>query len=475
MKTFVILAAGRGTRIGRTDLHKALVPLGGKAVLSHLLDLAPADAEVVVCTGHLHHQIEAYLKMAHPHRKVRTMYVEGWDTPGVGGPGWSLAAARPHVQGDLIFTSCDTLWSPLEYGDGSWLGVSMLPTGTALERWCRIIPDGDGIIVADKTAAPAGGWVHTGMGQIAEADLGEFWDGLLRGSTVHGERQMSAGFGNVTRIGCVPIDWLDVGDADAYQRAVELHDGYDWSKTNEATYLLPEEGRVVKFHADPSVALAYAQRAVELKDSSPPLLGAMPNWTAIGYVHGGPVQVSMAQVLGWAESNLWRPRDQEVPFSSVHNFYRGKVYQRVEMLPAPLRERCYQALALVRWNALCEGVVPSTMHGDLTFGNMIQSRNGLRAFDWRPRPVTWGDKRYDLAKLWSGCRVDWESARRGDFRPPARGPADEEVLAAYCAANDITDVPVIAGLCLLSSAPLHAAPFDEILVTRGIKLLEEFA
>jgi hypothetical protein len=47
------------------------------------------------------------------------------------------------------------------------------------------------------------------------------------------------------------------------------------------------------------------------------------------------------------------------------------------------------------------------------------------------------------------------------------------VLARYCADRGLTGVKTIAGLCLLSSAPLHPAPFDEILVTRGVKLLEE--
>jgi hypothetical protein len=311
------------------------------------------------------------------------------------------------------------------------------------------------------------------MGQIAQRSLKEFWEGLGRGTTVLGERQMSLGFGAVSEITCRHIDWTDVGDAEAYHRAVELRDGYDWSKTNEATYLLPEEGRVVKFHSDPTVAAAYQHRGVQLLGAATPIVASSLNWTATAYVDGGPPTASMDDVLRWAENNLWvpvfPPRRAE-----ADDFYRGKVYRRIgSLLLLGLLRRASDALDTVDWEALLDGLEPSTMHGDLTFGNMVEDEDGLWAFDWRPTPTSWGDKRYDLAKLWSGCRVDWDAARRGDFRPPARGPADEAVLARYCADRGLTGVKTIAGLCLLSSAPLHPAPFDEILVTRGVKLLEE--
>lgn len=475
MTTFVILAAGRGTRIGRTGeyLHKALVPLGGKAILSHLLDLAPPDAEVVVCTGHRADQINTYLRIAHPRRPVRTVYVDDWDVPGVGGPGWSLLAARKHVRGDLIFTSCDTLWAPMEYAPGSWLGVAPLPVGTAPERWCRVIPEGDRVLVADKVSSPAGGWVHTGMGQIAEESLREFWDGLSHGTTVGNELQMSSGFGAVSKIRCHPIDWTDVGDAEAYHQAVELHDGYDWSKTNEATYLLPEEGRVVKFHSDLAVASAYQQRAERLCSVIPKVLETSENWTATQYRLRTDDEVEMRDLLRWAEEHLWR-RSYHAPAYELAEFYADKTYERIYMLPVSLADRARQALLPIDWSRLYSGVRPTFMHGDLTRGNMLLDHEGVWLFDWRPTPVHWGDQRYDLAKLWSGCRVDWETARRGDFRPPARGPEDEKVLAQFCEERGIQDVPIIAGLCLLSSAPLHPAPFDEILVTRGVKLLQEF-
>src|SRR5689334_1684934 len=93
------------------SLHKALVPLDGKAVISHQIALAPPGARIIVCTGYRAAQVQDYLELAHPDLEVTYVVVKGWDQPG-GGPGHSLLAARPLLAAgeDLIFTSCDTLW-----------------------------------------------------------------------------------------------------------------------------------------------------------------------------------------------------------------------------------------------------------------------------------------------------------------------------------------------------------------------------
>ena len=83
---FVILAAGPGTRMGRYGglLHKALLPLAGRAVISHQIALAPADARVIVCTGCRAAQVRDYTELAHPDREVTFVPVDGWDRPAAG-------------------------------------------------------------------------------------------------------------------------------------------------------------------------------------------------------------------------------------------------------------------------------------------------------------------------------------------------------------------------------------------------------
>ncbi len=65
MKT-VILAGGKGTRMGSTDLPKAMAPIGGKPLLWHIMKgyAARGFTEFILCTGH--------------HREVIWRYFAGW-------------------------------------------------------------------------------------------------------------------------------------------------------------------------------------------------------------------------------------------------------------------------------------------------------------------------------------------------------------------------------------------------------------
>jgi NDP-sugar pyrophosphorylase family protein len=64
IRHLVIIAGGRGTRLASVtgDLPKVLVPVGGKPVLQHQLELAAATgiSDVTICAGHLAGQIAGF-------------------------------------------------------------------------------------------------------------------------------------------------------------------------------------------------------------------------------------------------------------------------------------------------------------------------------------------------------------------------------------------------------------------------------
>ena len=74
MKGF-ILAAGIGSRLKPwTDAHpKALVPVGGRPIISHVVDkmLAAGIDTIVVNVHHFASQITEYLRMAYPDVDIR--------------------------------------------------------------------------------------------------------------------------------------------------------------------------------------------------------------------------------------------------------------------------------------------------------------------------------------------------------------------------------------------------------------------
>jgi len=504
VNTFVILAAGRGTRIGRVgaELHKALVPLDNQAVLSHLFELAPPGAKIVICLGHRGPQIRDYVALAYPNKRVTFVDVPGWDQPG-GGPGASLLAAREHVEGDLTFTSCDTLWSKdlrIWQLESSWAAVAPIPAGTTGQRWCRMnVRERDSRIVniLDKETGYAT-QAYTGLAHIKARHLSAFWNGVAAtravGVLVEGETQVTGGFRALLedeQLHAVRISWIDVGDEAAYRSAVVRMSGYDWIKPGQATYIIPSSGRVVKFFANPEIVRARVRRGVALKDRVPqPIQLALDEQMfAYPYVPGvtgyeaadkfGPQFIE--HVVRWAHGFTSLPASAFSPSiatvrSAAQAFYLDKTSARISMLPADLQRIANDVMGRVPWLDVFDGVYPGVFHGDLNFGNIVWADDGLpplKGIDWRENfgPVSdWGDLRYDRAKLMAGCVVHWENARVGDFRPWSEGP---RYLQMFRDAWQDSTVEIIAALSLFNSAPLHAAPLDEILVVRGAAWLQE--
>ena len=484
-KAFVILAAGRGTRMGRVgdSLHKALAPLGRKAVLSHILALRPPiDIKTIIVVGHRASQIKEYMRLAHPSEDITYVYEPDFAARG-SGPGTSLLRAEEAIgDRDAMITMADALW---EWNDASWdatvswVGIAPPPPGTDMTRWCLIHSTTGGIV--DKPVVPptGEGWaVYAGPLYVRRCDLPAFWDGLRTGVLVDSERQVSAGMG---AIDLTPheVHWTDVGDEESYHQAILRTTGYDFIKPNEATYVIPEERRVVKFWANGrglqqrvDLAAALAPAVPQLIDGGREMLSYRyePGISAYEWLEADPTRIN--HIIAWANQLIWQ---RELSWDYANEFYRLKTLDRIEHLRSNgLRQLALTAYDRVDWGRLYKGTIPSRIHGDLTFANIIVSRDDtLHGIDWgtSATPPLVGDARYDLAKLLVSTVVNWDAAQRGDFRPWDKGPE----IAALIQQTPMwtSTIPIIAALSLLNSAPLHAPPLDEVLVARGAAWLTE--
>lgn len=505
MTAYVILAGGRGTRIGRVGdaLHKALVPLSGKAIISHQIERAPTDARIIISVGHRAEQIKSYVQLAHPNNDITFVEAKGWDQAGAG-PGTGLLACRDAVAGeDLIFTTCDTLWDngdliAANY-DTSWCGVAPVPAGTPPARWCRMqIGSLQNIVrIVDKDPQIVDAMAYVGLAFIKRSDLEIFWHGIDFSGKTAGELQITGGFikliDGYRQLQAHRIHWTDVGDEESYRHAVSRYDGFDWVKLDQATYVLPETKRVVKFHSDTTLIAQRIERAEYLSDAVPKPIELItePNMFAYEYVDGisGYEYVehlgatATFKVMSWFEDFIWNTRTKShVPSSYAMSFYRDKTFERIAMLPPDMRARCLDVATRVDWPTLVKNCVYGTWLGDCNFGNMIvNSSSVIYGIDWRESFagfIPLGDLRYDLAKLIAGTVVHWDNARRGDFRPWESGAVHKMIIEEYIKVrlkrpDLIQDVEIIAALSLINSSPLHASPLDEILVSRGVAWLEE--
>ena len=104
VKQVVLLAGGRGTRMRELteSLPKPMVPIGGKPVLDHLIDIFSffGEFEFVICTGYMGNKIEDYFK----NKKNVKVIDTGMDTP----TGGRLLNIADYLEDNFIVT----------YGDG---------------------------------------------------------------------------------------------------------------------------------------------------------------------------------------------------------------------------------------------------------------------------------------------------------------------------------------------------------------------
>ena len=125
MYTVCIQAAGVGSRLTICDgLHKALIPINKKSILSRIIDLYPSGSKFIILVGYKKEQIKSFLDITYPNLNVE--YVEVKKFRGVGsGPGYSLLQAKNHLNCPFIFMACDTivLERPPLLSE-NWIGIS---------------------------------------------------------------------------------------------------------------------------------------------------------------------------------------------------------------------------------------------------------------------------------------------------------------------------------------------------------------
>jgi len=148
MLDILVLAAGKGTRM-RSDLPKVLHPIGGKALVQHVVDTARqvGGEQILIITGHGAEKVEE--RMAAPDVKFVLQAQQL-------GTGHAVQQALPHLRkeatvlilyGDVPLTRAETLQKLITHVRDSQMGLLTInmqdPTG-----YGRIIRDAAGAVSA---------------------------------------------------------------------------------------------------------------------------------------------------------------------------------------------------------------------------------------------------------------------------------------------------------------------------------------
>ena len=494
-------------------LHKALLPIGDRPVLSRILDHFPASMPVVVAVGHLAFQMRNYFKLAHPERKVAFMDIPNYNQKG-SGPGASLLYCRPEIRGPFYLITVDTLFfDPLPPLNRNWLGTAPIENPA---RFCTVAIDAASKIlsIADKQPNTKNRLAWIGFAGIYDADI--FWKSLMADATlINGERQLSNGFQGLIPAGLFSerLNWLDTGSPESYAttRKYFEKDASDFTKESEQTYLVGN--RVIKWFQNREVTSQRVDRAKDLEPHVPPVHSCIDQFFAYEKVPGTTLyynleRLNSKQLFTWLQKEFWGSKfspqmnRSEFELASIR-FYRDKTFERLQkglektdiqdagrIVNGVQIPSIKDLLLQIDWDKLAANGLPSRFHGDLQFDNIIFTNDPKSPFlliDWRQDfgGLPYGDRYYDLAKLNGGLSLNYAEIKDGrpleldiyengqkirlaDMTNQRLSKLKHE-FDLFCAkaGYNLKRIELITALVYLNMSPLHAAPFSNFLIYYG--------
>lgn len=409
------MAAGRGTRNDHfLNLHKALLPLANRPVISYILDCVDPSVEVVIALGHLQDQLRSYLEYVYSNGNFIFVTVDNYDGPG-SGPGYSLLQCREHLNCPFIFTSIDTLFNAkLEEPQNNWIGVAELPRDE-LSGYC-LVDVGPNKYVRKLYYDPdecLGNDIFIGIAGVHDHE--DFWDNLADKRTINDEHQVINGFSDLNLV-AETFEWHDTGTYDKYRNTLKHFPApITTPKRDETLYI--DHGKVVKFFSDKKIAHRRCVRATFL-EATPDVTKLSDHTYGYEYVLGNLLshicdERMLDKFIEFCDVFFVEHTGDLIDFTSAcENMYLVKTRHRIESFintEVDLIERVNgikvlpikELLKCVDWNHIDQMAIPFNFHGDFQPENIIMDWENVTLLDWRDSfgGRTFGDLYYDLGKL----------------------------------------------------------------------------
>lgn len=495
---FCILAAGKGTRTNSVSkIHKALLPINNKAVISHIIEKAPDQAEIIIAVGYQKELIKEYCLASHPFKKIQFIEIDNYDGPG-SGPGYSLLKCKEHLN-EPFYLICSDCLTEEPYPDLSfnWLGVHPV---TDSENWSTAKVE-NGNIVEFKNK-DKNGFKLAWIGVAGIKDHENFWTQINQGNEKEFE-VVSAFYNPQSYRGfrAKVFTWHDTGTTNNYNKTKEVvksQKSLGMEKTiDEITYKCDHQ--CVKIFKDEKVCKGRVKRAKVLSQVTPELTFSGDKVYAYNWIEGKTLYenesvANLERLLKWCDKNLWQVTTLSSIFEKQCNdFYYEKTQKRLAQYFEKYGEdekcvinglECQPIKTLLNkidWEELSHGL-PVTFHGDFQPENIIVTEDdNFYLIDWRDcfaGEELYGDLFYDLAKLNGGLSMSYHNIKENKFEFTE---TSKEVKYSFETSKELDNmklffenwimkrklslrkVRVLTALIHLNMAPLHTTPFDKLL------------
>ena len=332
MKKLCILAAGIGSRNDNiSGLHKALLPLENRPVISHILDKLNDDIEIVIALGYKSEQIKSYMELVHSDRNITYIDVDNYDGVGAG-PGYSLLCCKEKLKEPFVFTSVDTLVeSDFDFMsiDENWLGVSSVDVNESI-NYCLV----EGSKYLDKLYYGSGDTAYIGMAGVH--DYKDFWNSLEKHKIIKDEYQVIHGFDGLPHMKLLNFVWYDTGNNESYAETKKVFSNdVVANKSDEAIFI--DNNKVIKYFDDTQKVKMRVDRLNYL-ENCPDIKVINDNMYVYDYIRGELLsnisdESLMRKFLDECQSSLWSTQQpSDTFFKDCKNMYEVKTKERIKSL-----------------------------------------------------------------------------------------------------------------------------------------------
>jgi len=502
----LITTSGIGSRLGDlTDYtNKALVKVGDKPAIAHIIESYPSDTQFVITLGHYGEYVKEFVTIAYPNIGAEFVEVDPYEGPN-SSLGYSILQAYENLQCPFIFNACDTLFAdPSLLYKCAQRPVQNFCIGDRKEdttQYSTLLVERNKVMHIKEKGEINYDFAYVGICGIKDYSL--FWKHLGK---IYAENPNNSGLfdGNVINRMLPEVDfafvehrgWLDVGNVRELEKTRQLFSATAnvLEKKGESIYFFSDH--VIKFFADPEVNKNRVHRAEYLRGLVPRVVTAGNNFykyeKAVGKLFSQSVTRSkFSNFLEWAKQNLWIKKECHKFNEICYRFYVDKTFSRIEAFLdknadsldlingeeiLPIKE-LFSKIDL-EW--LCAGA-PSQFHGDFILDNVLETESGFCLLDWRQDfggNLSTGDVYYDLAKLNHNLIINHEIANKKMFNSSgdncyilcnSKLLECQKVLRQFIIDNgyDFKKVQVLTAIIWINMAPLHKYPFNKFLFNFG--------
>lgn len=491
----LITTAGVGSRIG-SDLNKGMLSVGGKPVLSHIIEKFDESVEIVLSLGYGADVIKQYVQLVYPDRRFTFVEISPFEGEGAS-PAHSILSCEEYLQCPFIFITNDTIVEGPIPEPTNWIGASEHEDKYEEYRTLDVEK-------SQLNEKGQHGYAYIGLAGIKDYEV--FWRGMKEGDPQIGESNGLRRLIAEKEVTVLRMIWHDTGNHQSLkdtQQTFQINGLNIIDKHNEAIYFT--DNKVIKYSSSPSFIKKRVERARQFKDFLPEIKGASSNFFWYDHIPGKTLSSIVnlklfKQFLNYMD-DFWAIPSNE--YVDVGKFYLDKMEKRLDAYeerfevgyPCTINgvevPSTYELVKRVKASHFWTSSIYSVIHGDLTLENVIMGDDGqFHLIDWRQGfgdSLNTLDRLYDFAKLNQSCLISYSDilkdkyslTRNGDsveldFCSPLNLMVCRDFLKEIVDSETWNAISIITGLIFLSNAPLQISDkYAQFSYYLGRFLLEE--